>query len=246
MENDRQNSDISKLNGNFRRTSKFASQLRDRFFVSGVTGGFLKHEAETKDKDKDSDKEVAAGRLSAKQKRYDYQPVIERNQRLELQREAAKLIELEEKLQEIQRLKEARRQRDRQRRKRKLEYTAASTIQAMFRRYWRRQRSAAVQILVGFLRAMAARQAVCNAVWAGSVLRRFAKYATKKWKIRFLYRRTARRLAEQTAQLSSVVGLEYGVGRRLVAEEAAAFSMSAGVLSALTLTLQAHQSISPQ
>jgi hypothetical protein len=91
VENDRQYSDLSRWNGNFKRNSKFASALRDRFFVSGISGRFQKQE----------DEEKEAATTIPRPRKYSYQPVLEKHQQMELQKEAAKLIELEEKLSEV-------------------------------------------------------------------------------------------------------------------------------------------------
>lgn len=80
--------------GAFRRSSKFADRLSGRFFVSGVSGSFQKHTKqihELANKDKDAIKPY----------KYSYQPVLEKHQREELRQDAEKLIELEEKLQEV-------------------------------------------------------------------------------------------------------------------------------------------------
>jgi hypothetical protein len=49
----------------------------------------------------------------------------------------------------------------------------------MFRKFKRRKRENAVDIIVNYLRALAAKQAVCTAVWAVSVLKRFARHVSK-------------------------------------------------------------------
>jgi hypothetical protein len=84
---DQQNSDISKLQSSYRRTSKFAAKLHGRFFVSG---SFNKRDQITKEKIIKLPKLI----------KYNCQPVLEKNQREELRKEALKLIELEEKLAE--------------------------------------------------------------------------------------------------------------------------------------------------
>lgn len=60
-----------------------------------------------------------------------------------------------------------------------MEYSAAFAIQAMFRRFRRRKNGAAADIITNFLKMLAAKQAICRAVWAISVMRRFAKQVSR-------------------------------------------------------------------
>lgn len=95
----RPDSDQHHLNGfqsnsAYKRSSKFAERLSGRFFVSGISGSFQKHSkqlVELANKDKPIDKFI----------KYTYQPVLEKHQREELRKDAERLIELEEKLQEV-------------------------------------------------------------------------------------------------------------------------------------------------
>jgi hypothetical protein len=64
-----------------------------------------------------------------------------------------RLIEMEEQLAELQRLRELKRTRDRARRKKKLEYNSAKAVQCCFTRFMKRRNDGASDCLVAFLRA---------------------------------------------------------------------------------------------
>ena len=163
----RPDSDQFFLNHTAKRSQSFANRYTGRFFVSGVSGGFAKYQ-----KQQDEGKE--GYEKPPKPYKYTYQPVLERNQREELRRDAERLMELEEKLAEIQRVKEKKRQRDRQRRRKKMEFLAAQKIQSVYRSYHERKMTNAVEIMKNFLQAVKAQQAIYTANWALSVLKRFA------------------------------------------------------------------------
>lgn len=91
VENERQFTDISRLQGSFRKSSKFANALRGKFYVSGISGSFQKYDR--------NEKEVV--QKPSRPPKYNHQPVIEKHQQQELMKEAQKLIELEEKLAEV-------------------------------------------------------------------------------------------------------------------------------------------------
>jgi hypothetical protein len=180
----------------FKKTMKFANSLNDRFYVSGISGSFSKHQKHLIDlKDveerknpylpeeesvlqrKNSNQEEVENNEEAQEvehqeatsqphpripfpynprkkevKKYSFQPVLEKKQREELRKEAQRLAELEEKLAEIQRIKEAKRKRDRARRKRKLEYLSAKCIQRHYRQYSSEKKRQSVDIIINFLR----------------------------------------------------------------------------------------------
>jgi hypothetical protein len=76
-----------------KRTSKFAERLHGRFFVAGVTGSFEKYSKFLKE-------------LEDKQKRIDNQNIsdaalLDKKLRDELKKEAKKLLEMEQKLNEV-------------------------------------------------------------------------------------------------------------------------------------------------
>lgn len=75
-----------------KKTYRFAERLNGRFFVSGISGGFEKYEKLKNGSD------IAP---PIKKIKYSYQPVLERAQREEFRKEAEKLLELEEKLAEV-------------------------------------------------------------------------------------------------------------------------------------------------
>lgn len=86
----------------FKRSSKFATRLAGRFFVSGVSGSFAKHAKFLEELRRKENQEEARIKIANEKKiKYDYQPVLEKHQREELKKEAAKLLELEEKLREV-------------------------------------------------------------------------------------------------------------------------------------------------
>jgi uncharacterized membrane protein len=94
----------------FKKSSKFASKLTGRFFVSGISGSFKKHQKLVADIQEQEEKEKAENAeqnflLPQKSKKiiYSYQPVLVKRQREELRKDAEKLVELEEKLQEVER-----------------------------------------------------------------------------------------------------------------------------------------------
>lgn len=82
----------------FGRSSKFASRLNGRFFVSGITGSFAKHKKRLEELAQENNEDL---KVSKKLIKYNYQPVLEKHQREELRKEAQQLLEMEEKLQEV-------------------------------------------------------------------------------------------------------------------------------------------------
>jgi hypothetical protein len=200
----------------FKKTMKFANSLNDRFYVSGISGSFSKHqkhmidlkdaeerknphlpEEETGLQRKNSNQEEVENYEMAQEgdqqestapthprihfpnprrkevKKYSFQPVLEKKQREELRKEAQRLAELEEKLAEIQRIKEAKRKRDRARRKRKLEYLSAKCIQRHYCQYSSEKKRNSVDILINFLRSIEANAKIAKLAWAISVLTKF-------------------------------------------------------------------------
>ena len=79
-------------------------------------------------------------------------PFLEKKQREELQKEAQRLMEMEEKIRELQRRKQLRIERDRIRRQNRVYYTNASIIQKGIKKFLRRKREKAVIIMMSFLR----------------------------------------------------------------------------------------------
>lgn len=83
-------SDADNIRGPKGRSYKFAEKLTGRFFVSGVSGSFQKY---NKFLNRIEEKE-------AKEK-YTYAPVMEKHRKEELKMEAQRLMEIEEKLNEV-------------------------------------------------------------------------------------------------------------------------------------------------
>jgi hypothetical protein len=77
-----------------KRTYRFAEKLNGRFFVSGVSGSFQKY-SKFLQKMEERDEKVE------KIEKYVYAPVMERHRKEELKREAQRLMEIEEKLNEV-------------------------------------------------------------------------------------------------------------------------------------------------
>ncbi len=77
-----------------KRSYKFAERLTDRFFVSGISGSFQKHHKQYVSDSCQDDK--------SEMKFYIRQPLLERNQISALRQEAEELLQMEEKLFEVQ------------------------------------------------------------------------------------------------------------------------------------------------
>jgi hypothetical protein len=78
-----------------KRSHKFAEKLSGRFFVAGVSGSFQKHRKQQLGIEDSND-------AIPRPEKYVYQPVLEKRQKELLQNEALALIEMEEKLSEVQ------------------------------------------------------------------------------------------------------------------------------------------------
>ena len=131
---------------NNRKTYRFAESYSGRFCVSGVSVSFQKY---TKQKQETDSKYL---KNDKQEKKYTYEPLLEKHQKEELRRDAQRLLEMEEQLKKLQKMRELKRQRDRARRKKKMEYNAARTIQNSFQRYVTRKSDGAVDKIVFFLR----------------------------------------------------------------------------------------------
>lgn len=126
-----------------RKTYRFAERYSGRFFVSGVSGSFAKHSKQLKETDQ---------KYLKQERKYVHEPVLEKHQKEELRRDAQRLLEMEEQLAQLQKMRELKRQRDRARRKKKLEYMSACSIQRAYRRHVLYSRNKSADILVSFLR----------------------------------------------------------------------------------------------
>ena len=152
--------------GNAPKTYQFAEKLHGRFFVSGVSGSFRKH----------AEKLIREHQQS--NEKFTFKPVapkFEEKFNSEYQKDAQRLVELENRLSEIQRKRNLRNNRDIQRRQGRRQYTAAVTIQRAIRRYFYKKKTQASDIMQSFLKMVLARQAVSAAYWAAAIIRRFAK-----------------------------------------------------------------------
>ena len=142
---------LSKHQPQFNKSSKFATRLNGRFFVAGVSGSFQKHRQQLLEQQAIQNNQPLPSKKDLIPK-YTYQPVLEKHQREELRKEAERLLELEEKLNELQRVKEAKRHRDRERRRKKQEFQSSVVIQKAFRRFLQRKRTHAVVVIVDFIK----------------------------------------------------------------------------------------------
>jgi len=129
-----------------RKTYRFAEKYHGRFFVSGVSGSFQKYTKQLKETDKKYLKNEKT------EKKYTYEPLLEKHQKEELRREALRLLEMEEQLAKLQKMRELKRKRDRERRKKKLEFMSACCIQRNFRVYIQYKRNSSADVLISFLR----------------------------------------------------------------------------------------------
>jgi hypothetical protein len=148
VENDRGTANSFFSVANNRKTYRFAERYNGRFFVSGISGSFGKYTKQLKETDKKYLKN------QTNEKKYTFQPILEKHQKEELRRDAQRLLEMEEQLAQLQKAKEMKRQRDRTRRKRKMEYMAAATIQRNYRLYMQNKRDTAADALLLFLRCV--------------------------------------------------------------------------------------------
>ena len=130
-------------NSQNRKSYRFAEKYHGRFFVSGVSGSFQKYTKQLKETDK---------KYLKSEKKYTFEPILEKHQKEELRRDAQRLLEMEEQLAQLQKMRELKRKRDRDRRKKKLEYVSACCIQRTFRSYKLRCANEAADILISFLK----------------------------------------------------------------------------------------------
>ena len=122
------------------RSHKFATKLAGRFYESNT---FQKHTKEVLGPDPIQ---------IAQRKPKVAQAVFIQRQNQEIQQDSERLAELEEQLREIQKRKEMRRIRDRNRRKKKIEYLAVCKIQRTIRNFMLQKAQRAADLLVSFLR----------------------------------------------------------------------------------------------
>lgn len=164
------------------RNWKFSKNLYQAGFdnVVGQTNSLEKH---TKKKKVESPAEKERKRRTNMLTKMAQEHFIHKQDEHALE-DARKLEEVQNKLEELKRRKEARIKRDRSRRKRKVEYTAARKIQYFFRFIILSRMERAASMLRIFVRKVANRNAVSVASWAAGVIRRFAVYASFRWRFR--------------------------------------------------------------
>lgn len=149
------------------KSYNFAQKLSGRFFVSGVSGSLKKHSDNLK-----ALKQPMLNRIKATA------PIFEKKVEIEFEKDAARLAELEEQLEEIRRQKELRHKRQANRQGKKILYLAACKIQRLVRLFLkkcRRRKGRAASVVLGFLNMMMAKNAISVAAMASGIISRFAK-----------------------------------------------------------------------
>lgn len=167
----------SNSNINFRqgRSYKFAQQLTGRFHVAGLTGGMIKHNKiiSSSNQNIPTAAVIKSSKLSKNPTQSEL--VTQMRQEEELQRDAARLYELELKLDAIRKQKILRLQRDENRKKHKIIYHSVVKIQRAWRGVKRWKLLVSSSIITIFLKSIMARQSIAAAAWAAKVIKRFAQ-----------------------------------------------------------------------
>jgi len=217
--------DTSMGGGGNRRSHKFAAQLAGRFFVSGA------FEKATREKLQQAAR--GADGPGAKKPKV-AEEIFRQRQALEIREDAERLVELEEKLREIQAKKEMRRRRDRERRRKKLEYTSACKIQRAVRYFFGFKIKNAVDTIVAFIRTNRASQAVAIGAWAAGVLRRFSTHCSLRFKERRRRRLEREKAAfERWTQMQQILA-EKAAARESVSNDVVGDCIKQGFMRALT------------
>eukprot|EP01034_Spumella_vulgaris_P024793 gene24793-31172_t len=151
--------------------------------------------------------------------KYVYQPVLEKRQKELLQSEAMALIEMEEKLSELKRVKEGRKRRTEQRSVNKLKYKSAETIRRAYKRFVNRKYTGAMDVILAFMRATAHKQALTTAVWAIGVIRKFSWKAVFHWRKKQFQRQAIRQCAQMNWDFIAEFACVWTLARRTVADE---------------------------
>jgi hypothetical protein len=139
-----------------------------------VSGGFEKHSEKKSRSDKFEN--------SGLQRRQQYASTLNDRAKIEYEADSARLAELEAKLEEVRRKKLMKQMRDQKRNQRKREYEACLTIQSYAKVFVRKRMDFHAEVLKSYLRSLSHGQAIRVAGWAAGVLRRFAKYASFRWR----------------------------------------------------------------
>ena len=145
------------------------------FDVAGVSNSLKKHGREM-NKDANTEPKVANKQSQLAQEEFI------RRQDEETERDQQRLEELELKIKDIQHKKQLRKERDMNRRKRRMEYIAAGKIQKCFREFARHKLVIASKVIIHFIKIVKNRNALTVGSWASTVIARFAKFATGTFK----------------------------------------------------------------
>ena len=176
-------------NNNYRRSYQFATKNYGKFYVSGISGSLEKHTKEKMEIDRKFIKSNSnTTNTATNHSKYIVEPVLEKHQRDQLKRDALQLIQLEQKLLDIQRYKECKKRRNELRIRKRLEYNASMKIATAYLKYRDNKYSRAVQVLQSFLHVVTMKQSLSAAAWAARVIKRFAIFISYKWRRYLLFR----------------------------------------------------------
>ena len=161
------------------KSQKFSEHLAGRQYVSGISGGFRKTRRQSGEGD-DSlvDQAAVATALRQAERRLQKEDQI--------RKDAMRLREIEDKLEEIRQQKELRKRRDAIRNEKRRQFSAAIIIQNVMKRFlhqnlYRQRLDVAADVVQNYLQAIAAKQAVAAGAWAAAVLARFATRLKLSW-----------------------------------------------------------------
>ena len=177
-------------NNNHRRSYQFATKNYGKFYVSGISGSLEKYTKEKMEIDRKFIKSNKNNTTTAttNHSKYVVEPVLEKYQRDQLKRDALQLIQLEQKLLDIQRYKECKKRRNELRIRKRLEYDASMKIATAYLEYRDNKYNRAVQVLRSFLHVVTMKQSLSAAAWAARVIKRFAILTSYNWRRYLLLR----------------------------------------------------------
>ena len=157
------------------RSYKFAKKLSDAgFAVSGYTNSMERHTNKVRKDGALIEKKVNLNtKLSQEQ--------FINKQDSETRADAQRLAELEEQLAEIQRKRELKRARDRERRRRRREFMAACCIQRTIKYYVKTRLAEAAYQIRKFITLVKNKNALTVAAWAAKIISTWAKNITHRW-----------------------------------------------------------------
>eukprot|EP01041_Mallomonas_annulata_P002986 gene2986-5858_t len=161
-------------------SSRFSSQLVNRFHTSGISGSMEKHTKVVKQPEialvEKKEKKLLASSSAS---------LLMRKER-EIAEDVIRMEALEKRLAEIREAKELRRKKEEARAQRKLMLISAVLVQKSIRRFLKRRKETNAAIILAFIKSLLARQAVTAAAWAAATISRFARLACRRW---FYYKR---------------------------------------------------------